>query len=188
MTAPPLRTTLVLLTALLTALPVAGCGLSKGPVTVDTNLTEDYAQGRLITLVTNTLGALPASTSLGVQNPTPGRGSFPADRTVPCDDSDQTSTGPVNLQFERWVQNTQPDQVNTDLDAVAAAWQAAGLTVDDTKAITLRVVKMRTGDGYAVIAQSNDKGYYSVSGSSPCFLKANAGTTSPVPRTISHPA
>ena len=72
MTAPPLRTTLVLLTALLTALPVAGCGLSKGPVTVDTNLTEDYAQGRLITLVTNTLGALPASTSLGVQNPAEG--------------------------------------------------------------------------------------------------------------------
>ena len=188
MTAPPLRLTPVLLTALLSALLVAGCGLSKGPATVDKNLTEDTAQTRLITLVTNTLGALPASTTLGVHNPTPGRGSFPADRTVPCDDSDQTSTGPVNLQLERWVQNTQPDQVTTDLDAVAAAWQAAGRTVDDTKATTLRVVKMRTGDGYAVIAQSNDKGYYSVSGSSPCFLKANAGATAPVPHTIPHPA
>lgn len=188
MTAPPLRTPLVLLTALLTALLVAGCGVSKGPATVDKDLTEDTAQARLITLVTNTLGALPAGTTLGVQNPTPGRGSFPVDRTVPCDDSDQTNTGPVNLQFERWVRNTQPEQVTRDLDAVAAAWQAAGLSVDDTGATTLRVVKMRTGDRYAVIAQANDKGFYSVSGSSPCFLKAHAGATTPAPLTISRPA
>ena len=77
MTGPPLRTTLVLLTALLTALLVAGCGLSKGPATVDKTLTGDTAQARLITLVTDTLGALPANTTLGVQNPTPGRGSRP---------------------------------------------------------------------------------------------------------------
>ncbi len=152
---------------------------------MDPSFTESAAQDRLVALAKDTLGTLPVGTELTRDNPTLGRTPrFRTSRTLPCDDNDQTGAGPVNLQFERWVQGTLPEQANGHLDAALALWKGRGWSVRDDGKPSLRQVRAFTDDGYALTLYSNDIGYLTLAGSSPCFPRANTGAGTPLPATI----
>jgi len=106
---------------------------------------------------------------------------------VPCDDNDQSGTGPVDLRFARWLQGTRPEQASGYVDTVTAAWKARGWDTDDNANPGIRRVRATTGDGYTLIMTVNDMGYLSLAGSSPCFPRANAEPGTPMPATILHP-
>lgn len=153
---------------------------------MDTSLTEAGTQARMFDYFTATLAALPAGISLAQAAPIPNLEDQEPGITVPCDDNDQTDTGPINLQVGFWVHGVPVGEEDVTFEAFVDAFTAQGWSpVRDSSSLT--IVRAYTPDGYALIAQLNPVGGLSLTGSSPCFPKANEGTTTPQPTAIPHP-
>lgn len=150
---------------------------------MDTTLTESVAQARLIDLMTAVLGRLPGSTSLVRSRPDDPSGSALSPMgTVPCDDSDKSGTGPVNVQGDFWV----VESSSADGAALFASTSQAFSDLGWSSTRDRDVVRATTSDGYLVDVELSPQGWVSIGGSTPCFPKAGSGASSP-PDTIPHP-
>lgn len=154
---------------------------------MDSTLTKDAAQRRIFEHFTMTLGGMPAELSLTTMAPHPGMGNQDPGFTVPCDDSDQSGGGPVNLQVSLWVKGVPEGQERRYFDMFSQAFEQNGWTLKRDDTGPLRITRGFTGDGYAVVARLNPVGGLSLTGSSPCFPKANDHSTAPQPSTVPHP-
>jgi hypothetical protein len=181
------RSHLAVLAALLVLL--AACGSTNKGATVETSLNTEIAQGRILEYFAQTLAALPPQASLSLNHPTPGPGGeFSLAYTVPCDDNDQTNTGPVNLQLRLWMHGIPKGQGDAYFEMISKEFAARGWSPKPGTAGPSRIVRGYTKDGYAVIAQLNAEGDINLAGSTPCFPKANDQSSVPPPTTVAHPA
>jgi hypothetical protein len=151
---------------------------------VDPNLTQAVVQRQITDYLTQVLGVLPAQLTLSQASPTPGKDPFDPNIAVPCDDNDQTATGPLNVQDSYWVHGMGDGQQQATLDAISAAFTEKGWTVTNDNNGSIRGF---TPDGYALIADLNTVGELSLSGSTPCFPRANADAKAIGTSSIAHP-
>lgn len=107
--------------------------------------------------------------------------------TVPCDDNDQTNTGPVNLQLDYWVHGIPEGDGIAYFESVSKAFADKGWSPQRDIRGGQRIVRGYTTNGYALIAHLNVNGELSLTSSSPCFPKTNDHSTTPQPSVIQHP-
>lgn len=134
---------------------LVGCSTPTKGATVDTKLTQTAAQTRMVELLAGSLAGFPATASLDVRNPRAPQNPFPPSQSAPCDDNDNTSSGPVNVALYRWVVDGTPPRPIGDVATVAASWSAAGWSVEsrsDGSAVTT------TPDGYTLDASDQQSG------------------------------
>ncbi len=167
---------------------LAACSTNNTGESGENSINKEIAQARTLEYFTVTLAGLPAHATLSLENPTPGSDPLYPGITVPCDDNDQTDTGPVNLQVGYWVHGIATGQEVSYFDMIAQVFNANGWSPQLDVRGTQRNLRGYTRDGYALIAQLNIVGELSLTGSSPCFPKANDQTSTPQPSTIPHPA
>lgn len=188
---PTLRVlTLAAATAMTITLTACGTSAStdNGVPAVDSALTTATALNTLVAYMTDTLGALNPGTSLARTNPVAGADSLSDGNNVPCDDNDQTGSGPVNFQFSLFVQDLPDNGGPAALDAIEATWSAKGWAPQrDSSGSTDKIQAVAEG-GYALSAVLNNRGTVALSGSSPCYPFVNADTSASAPSTIPYPA
>lgn len=173
------------------AVLVSGCSASATSRTapaLDTTLTRDLAQTQMFTHFTEVLRRVPAALSLAQTPPHPAQGAQEAGITVPCNDDNTVTNGPLNLQVAFWVQGVATGGETDAYRALVQGFTDVGwATVPDENGPS-EITRAYTPDGYAIIVQLNSVGGLSLTGSSPCFPAANDTTTAPQPTAIPHPA
>ena len=75
---------------------------------MDPSFTRAQAQDRLVVLLSQTLGPLPAGLSLTLAEPQPGFGDKEGAVVVPCTDDNTVDDPPVNLSLDYWVAGFPP--------------------------------------------------------------------------------
>lgn len=182
----------ILATVLATACSTSTATSPGAPVTrpaLDTNLTRDAAQIRILEHFTEVLTRVPTGLSLGQTPPKPDLQKELPGITVPCNDDNTVTNSPLNLQVPFWVQGITDGGETEAYQALVQSFRDAGWSTVPDKAYPNEVTRAYTPDGYALIAQLNSVGGLSLTGSSPCFPAANdTTTTTPQPTTIPHPA
>jgi hypothetical protein len=133
------------------------------------------------------LRRVPAALSLAQTPPRPDLGAQEAGITVPCNDDNTVTNGPLNLQVAFWVQGVTPGNETDAYRALVQAFTAAGWSTAPDESGPSKITRAYTPDGYAIIAQLNSVGGLSLTGSSPCVPAANDTTTAPQPTAIPHP-
>lgn len=166
---------------------LSACTSSTLGNSVDTSLTTQIAQTRVLEYFTETLAALPAQTTLSLQNSTAGKGQFYTGDTVPCDDSDQTDTGPLNLQLRYWVHGVPIGQQIAYFDLIVSVLDVQNWSPRRDIKGNDRIVRASTSDGYTIIAHLNSDDELSLGVSSPCFPRANDHSILSQPTMIAHP-
>lgn len=78
-------------------------------------------------------------------------------------------------------------QQDAALQALRSAFAGNGWQPRQDDAAGQKIIKASTPDGYALIANLNDVGGLSLTGSSPCFPRANADAKAVGSSTIAHP-
>ncbi len=174
-----------LLIASLTLL--AACSATNPGASVQPSITKEAAQVRILEYFADTLTVLPAQATLSWESPTPGSDSLGPGITVPCNDNDQTDTGAVNLQLDYWIHGMPKGDGINYFESVSKVFADKGWSPQRDIRGPQRIVRGYTNDGYSLIAQLNVHGDLSLTGSSPCFPKANDHSTTPQPSTVPHP-
>lgn len=137
---------------------------------INPELTQAIVQAQVTQYFHQALGEVPAGLSLSYAAPIKNLQDLDPSATVPCDDNDQTATGPLNVQDGYWVHGIVDGQQQATLDRFGSAFSTLGWRVSNDNNGTIRGV---TPDGYALIADLNTVGSMSLSGSTPCFPRAN---------------
>ncbi len=178
---------LLLALAALLAVTTA-CSSTEQGASMDTSLTKGTAQARIFEHFTEVLATLPEQINLSTREPSPGMGEQDPGITVPCDDNDQMSTGPVNLQVSLWIHGIPSGADNVAyFEMISRGFDSLGWSLQRDIRGPQRIVRGFTRDGYALVAQLNPVGGMSLSGSSPCFPRSNASASVPQPSTVPHP-
>jgi hypothetical protein len=170
---------------------VSGCSApatSRTAPALDTTLTRDGAQAQMFAPFTEVLSRIPAALSLAQTPPRPTQGGQEAGITVPCNDDNTVTTGPLNLQVAFWVQGVATGGETDAYRALVQAFADVGWSTVPDENGPSEITRAYTPDGYAIIVQLNSVGGLSLTGSSPCFPAANDTTTAPQPTAIPHPA
>ncbi|MFD4267426.1 hypothetical protein [Rhodococcus sp. NPDC058481] len=156
------------------ALLAAACSTDEEP-DVDTALTESAASRVLVGYLEESLSALPKGASLTLAHPSSPVGAFNPGGVTPCDDSDTDATGPVFLTLDYWVSGIAETDVAQNLDAIAGYWENRDRPPAERSSGEGRTAVVTMPDGYAIVVDDNGRGSLSVSGTSACFPRANAG-------------
>ncbi|MFI5776955.1 hypothetical protein [Nocardia sp. NPDC051570] len=171
---------------------LAGCGKdspNKGGK-VATDLTEAAARDHINTLLVDTLRALQPGVSLSRKPDNPNLGAFgdEAAITVPCDDSDLRTDGPVQLQIRYWLVGVPLGQNTHYFDLIRDYWTSQGFRLHP--GADSRSTPVITPDGYRLNVQDAGKGdgSLSIGAGSPCFPQSGKGTTTPQPTEIKRPS
>lgn len=165
----------------------SACNSSQGSGMED-NLTEMAARQQIVDYMSRTIGILPKSISFKLESPTSPGARFGPGTVAPCDDNDHEATGPVNLALNYWVHGVRPSDFDDNLHNLVGAWKGWGWSATEEDSPGSTQGKAGTPDGYTLIIEDNHVGGYSITGVSPCFPRANTGTSTPQPASIEHPA
>lgn len=159
-------------------------------VGVEPNLTEAAARERINTYLVETLKALPPGVGLSRKpdNPNLAELGNEAAITVPCNDSDLVTDGPVQAQIGYWVIGVPPGDNARYFGLIRDSWTQRGWSLNP--ASDARWASVATPDGYSLSLKDAGKGDGSLSivAGSPCFPTSGKGTTTPQPTEISRPS
>jgi hypothetical protein len=172
---------------------LTGCahhGANRKGAGVETNLTEAAARERITTYLLETLAALPPRVGLSrtPDNPNFATLTHGAAITVPCNDSDLVTDGPVQAQIAYWVVGVPPGQTARYFDLIRDVWTRRGWALSPDA--DSRWAPVATPDGYGLNVQNARKGdgSLSITAGSPCFPKSGEGTTTPQPTELKRPS
>jgi hypothetical protein len=171
--APRTGMTKVLVASVLVLL-AAACSSDEEP-DMDTALTEGAASAALVEHFGEALSALPEGASLTLAHPGSPVGAFPPGGVTPCDDNDGDAAGPVFLTLNYWVSGIPEGGAAQNLDAIAAHWEGRDRPLVRRSTDGGRTAVATMPDGSAIVAHDNGRGSLSLSGTSACFPRANAG-------------
>ncbi|SEL56992.1 hypothetical protein [Rhodococcus maanshanensis] len=152
----------------------AACSSDEEPH-VDTALTEVAAAAALVEYFGEALSALPEGASLTLAHPSSSIGAFNPGGVTPCDDNDGDAAGPVFLTLNYWVSGIPEGGAAQELDAIAAYWDDRDRPLVRRSSGEGSTAVATMPDGSAIVAHDNGRGSLSVSGTSACFPRANAG-------------
>jgi hypothetical protein len=172
---------------------LAGCahqGGNRKGAGVETNLTEAAARERITTYLLETLAALPPGVGLSRTPDNPNLAAFgdEAAITVPCNDSDLVTDGPVQAQIAYWVVGVPTGQTARYFDLIRDVWTRRGWALRPDS--DSRWAPVLIPDGYVLTLLDARKGdgSLSITAGSPCFPQSGVGTTTPQPSELKRPS
>ncbi|MFI5776264.1 hypothetical protein [Nocardia sp. NPDC051570] len=156
---------------------------------MNASLTEATARERINTYLLEALQALPPGAALSHQPDNPGLGAFgdEAAITVPCEDSDVHTGGPEQVQIRYWVVGIPAGRNAHYFEVVRDTWIGRGYRLESD--VNSAWAPVRTPDGYGLVVRyvSAKEQSLSITAGSPCFPRANLGTTTPQPAELHRP-
>ncbi|QIS10612.1 hypothetical protein [Nocardia arthritidis] len=140
---------------------------------VESALTADLAQDRLLAYLSETLVALPKEFGLALRSDNPELAAFREIATAaPYDDNDHSGRGPVDLTVDYWVTGVPEGRIAVALGMIRDIWTARGwravgrpdhVTARTADRYTFDVQGALTGDGVFI------DGGLSIEGRSPQY-------------------
>lgn len=165
----------------------ASCTSTKGN-DVNPSLTEETARVHLIDYFRETLTSLPKFVSLALEPAAPGDAAkYNAGTAAPCDDKDKSGSGPVNLGLNYWVHGVAPAENAECFHKVVQIWRDWKWHIEEDSTSGFLRGRATSPENYSLTVIDNGFGGLSIIGSSPCFPRTAAGTSTPQPSTVPHP-
>ncbi len=157
---------------------------------VQTGLTETAARQRITDYLTRTLQGLPAGAGLSRRPDNPNLGALDdqdAAITVPCDDSDLVTDGPVQVQIRYWVIGVPTGQDSRYFGLIRDGWTGRGFRLSPQA--DPRWAAVITPDSYRLVVQDARKGdgSLSITAGSACFPYSDKDATTPQPSQLRPP-
>lgn len=186
------RRSLIILGVLAVMVSVAmwGCAIlfPKGSQ-MDSSLTQDIAEQRVLDYLTDSLAILPPGTTLSRSYSGSTTRGFGSGGVGPCDDGNLIKDGPVAFSVQYWVDGVPPGQGLTYFESLAVGWRDKGWSLSGREQFEHRLLRGGAPDGFAISASLNRDGDLSLIGTSPCFPRENSSGVGRVetPETIAHP-
>lgn len=150
----------------------------------DPKLTRPAAQQKMVAYLSDTVGALPAGTTLTRRSPVDPSVELDAGLTVPCDDSNTADNSLVDFSVRYWVSGILSGESERIFEAIIRNWEDRGWSTTETNDDP-RTVAAVLPDSYALIAVGG--ALVTVSGRSPCFPAPLVPDDPDAPLTIEHP-